>query len=113
MRWFIPDCYWHSRSTGVFPSHEAVCILNTNTINATVTLTLYFEDRDKLDGFKVDVPAERTRHIRLDKLVSGDGTAIPQDTPYAIVIDCEQDITVQYTRVDTSQPAMALMTTMV
>lgn len=113
MKWFIPDCYWHSRSTGIFPSHEAVCILNTNYTSATVNLTLYFEDREKLGGFSAEVPPERTLHIRLDKLVSREGIPIPQDTPYAMVIDCEQNITVQYTRVDTSQPAMALMTTMV
>ena len=113
MKWFIPDCYWHSRSSGVFPSHEAVCILNASNSVASVKLTLYFEDRDKLSGFSVNVPAERTLHIRLDKLVNEEGVPIPQDTPYAMVIDCERDISVQYTRVDTSQPAMALMTTMV
>ena len=113
MKWFIPDCYWHSRSSGVFPSHEAVCILNENTVAAIVKMTLYFEDRDKLGGYSVEVGAERTLHIRLDKLVNNDGVAVPQDTPYAMVIECEQPIAVQYTRVDTSQPAMALMTTMV
>ena len=66
-----------------------------------------------MSGFSVEVPPERTLHIRLDKLVNSEGIPIPQDTPYAMVIDCEQDISVQYTRVDTSQPAMALMTTKV
>jgi hypothetical protein len=113
MKWFIPDCYWHSRSSGVFPSHEAVCILNTNPVVVVVNLTLYFEDRDKLGGYSVEVGPERTLHIRLDKLVNKDGIAVPQDTPYATVIECELEIAVQYTRVDTSQPAMALMTTMV
>ena len=113
MKWFIPDCYWHSQSSGVFPSHEAVCILNTNSVVAAVNLTIYFEDRDKLGGYSVEVGPERTLHIRLDKLVNKDGIAVPQDTPYAMVIECEHEVAVQYTRVDTSQPAMALMTTMV
>lgn len=113
MKWHIPDCCWHSRSTGVFPSHEAVCILNTNKDVAVLRLTLYFEDRDALGGFNVQIPPERTLHIRLDKLINEAGVPVPQDTPYAIVIDCEQNITVQYTRVDTSQPAMALMTTII
>ena len=26
---YIPDGYWHSRSNGVFQSHEAICVLNT------------------------------------------------------------------------------------
>lgn len=113
MKWYIPDCYWQSKSSGAFVSHEAVCILNTNSVPATIHMTLYFEDRDKLGGYTVEVPAERTLHIRLDKLVSKDGVRIPQDTPYAMVVECEQNITVQYTRVDTSQPAYAIATTII
>lgn len=113
MKWYIPDCYWHSRSHGVFVSHEAVCILNTNSVPAIVDMTLYFENRNKLGGFRVKVPPERTLHVRLDKLVSKDGISVPQDTPYAMVIDCEQNITVQYTRVDTSQPELAIATTII
>lgn len=113
MKWYIPDCYWHSRSSGVFVSHEAVCVLNTGDTPARIKMTLYFEDRDKLDGYVVEVPAERTLHIRLDRLVNAKGAPIPQDTPYAMVLECEQRLVVQYTRVDTSQPAMAIATTMV
>jgi hypothetical protein len=113
MKWYIPDCYWNSRSNGVFVSHEAVCVLNPNVVPALVNMTLYFEDRDKLGGYSVEIPPERTLHIRLDKLVSRDGVAIPQDTPYAMVIDCDQEITVQYTRVDTSQPELAIATTII
>jgi hypothetical protein len=113
MKWYIPDCYWNSKSNGIFVSHEAVCILNANSISAVVELTLYFEDRDKIAGYHAVIPPERTLHIRLDKLVSKCGTPVPRDTPYAIVVNCEQNITVQYTRVDTSQPEMAIATTIV
>ena len=113
MKWYIPDCFWHSKSNGVFVSHEAVCILNTKSVPAIVNMTMYFEDRDKLGGYTVEVMPERTLHIRLDKLVNMEGTPIPQDTPYAMVIDCEQTIAVQYTRVDTSQPELAIATTII
>lgn len=113
MKWYIPDCYWNSRSTGTFVSHEAVCILNTNAVAAIVNMTLYFEDRDKLGGYSAEVPPERTLHIRLDRLINEHGVAIPQDTPYAMVVECEQTITVQYTRVDTSQPELAIATTII
>lgn len=39
MKWYIPDCFWHSKSNGVFPSHEAVCVLNTNESPVDVELT--------------------------------------------------------------------------
>jgi hypothetical protein len=113
MKWYIPDCYWHSKSNGVFVSHEAVCILNTNSVPALVNMTLYFEDRGMVGGYSVEVPAERTLHIRLDKLVNLDGIPVPQDTSYAMVVDCEQVIAVQYTRVDTSQPELAIATTII
>jgi len=113
MKWYIPDCYWNSKSNGASVSHEAVCVLNTNSVAAAIEMTLYFESREKLGGFSVVVPPERTLHIRLDKLVNRDKVPIPQDTPYAMVIDCEQNITLQYTRVDSSQAELAIATTMV
>lgn len=113
MKWYIPDCFWHSKSNGVFVSHEAVCILNTNSLPANVDFTLYFEDRPPMTGYSVIVESERTLHVRLDKLISDSGTPIPVDTPYAMVITCEQHITIQYTRVDTSQPELAIATTII
>ena len=113
MKKFIPDGFWHTKSNGVFESHEAICVLNTNEEDVKVNLTLYFEDCDKIDGFTVDVKAERTIHIRMDKIKSNKGIAVPQNKPYAIMVECEKDIAVQYTRVDTSQPEMAVATTII
>lgn len=113
-RWYIPDCYWHSISHGDFVSHEAVCVLNTSEKDAKVTLTTYFEDRDPIGGYEVTIPAKRTIHIRIDKIKNAQGQAVPQDTPYAIVVESEtEDLTVQYTRVDSSQSPLALCTTRV
>ncbi len=114
-KWYIPDCYWHSHSEGdYFVSHEAVCVLNTTAADAVVSLTLYFEDRAPVKGYEVTVPAERTIHIRIDRIVNKDGIAVPKDTPYAIVVEssCE-DLHVQYTRVDCSQDPLAICTTVV
>lgn len=113
MKKMIPDCYWPDVNNGTYVSHEAVCVLNTNEKPAEVKLTLYFEDREKLGGYSVTVPAERTLHIRLDKLLNQDGIAIPKATPYAMVIECEEEVAVQYTRVDTTQPELAIATTIV
>ena len=66
-----------------------------------------------MKGFCVPVEPERTRHIRMDQLVSENGCMVPMDTPYAAVVESEVDVAVQYTRVDTTQPELALMTTMV
>lgn len=108
--WLIPDAYWPQFSNGKFPSHESVCLLNTGDKDATVALTLYFEDRDPMTGFTVTCGAKRTNHARLDKLKDKNGKTVPQGVPYAILVESNIPIVVQYSRMDTTQPEMALMT---
>lgn len=110
---FIPDCYWPEVDNGSYVSHEAVCVLNTNTASATVNLTFFFEDCPKMEGFSITVPGERTTHIRLDKLQNTDGPAIPRGVPYALMIESDLEVSLQYTRVDTTQPELAITTTIV
>ena len=74
---YIPDCFYHSKGSGLFPSHEAICVINDHTEPVNLRITLYFEDRDKLDGFTVQVAAERTLHIRMDKLRNDCGQGVP------------------------------------
>lgn len=112
-QWFIPDAYYPSSKNGAYVSHEAVCFLNPGKQDASVTLTLYFEDREKMEGFHAVVPAERTVHLRMDKLRGDSGEGVPMDTPYAIMIESEQTLHVQYTRVDTTQAELAIATTIV
>ena len=108
--WLIPDAFYNSQSTGEV-SHEAVCVLNTSDEDAAISLTLYFEDRDKMDGFESHCRASRTHHIRMDKLRSKSGATVPMDVPYAILVESSVEVVVQYSRLDTSQAEMALMTT--
>ncbi len=108
--WMIPDAFYNSKYTeGV--SHDAVCVLNTSNVDATIHLTLYFEDRDQMDCFTATCPAGRTHHIRMDRLVGANGEKVPTDVPYAILVESNVEIVAQYSRLDTSQAAMALMTT--
>ena len=113
MEKLLPDCYWPSSRNGAYVSHESICILNTARRTAHIKLTIYFEDRPPMKGFCVPVEPERTRHIRMDQLVSEEGHTVPMDTPYAAMVESDVDVAVQYTRVDTTQPELALMTTMV
>jgi hypothetical protein len=110
--WLIPDGYYPADSSGRFPSHEAICVLNPGAADAALTITLYFEDRPKLAGFRASCPAERTRHIRMDQIKDGDGRGVPVGVPYAMMVESDVEIIVQYSRMDTSQAEMALMTTM-
>ena len=110
--WFIPDGYYSSISNGkLFKSHEAICILNPGKTDANISITLYFEDRDCMTGFKALCKAERTNHIRMDNIKDANGKSIPMDIPYAMMVESDTEIIVQYSRMDTSQAEMSLMTT--
>jgi hypothetical protein len=109
--WYIPDGYYNSKSIDEVKSHEAVCVLNPAKTDANIEITLYFENRDKLEGFKAVCKAERTNHIRMDIIVNIDGQTVPTDVPYAMLVKSDVEVIVQYSRLDSSQKAMALMTT--
>jgi hypothetical protein len=113
MKWLIPDGFYPSLSSpGHYVSHEAVCVLNTGDKDADIRITLYFEDREPVGFFKVMCGARRTNHVRLDKLADEAGNGVPKDTCYAMLVESNVPVVVQYSRLDTTQPEMSLMTTM-
>lgn len=110
--WIIPDGFLQPKSLGEQISHEAVCVLNLTEEHASIRLTFYFEDMDPMENFITECGARRTHHIRLDKIVDQDGKQVPRNVPYAIKVDSSAPIVVQHSRLDTSQEALALFTTM-
>ncbi|WP_154891926.1 sensory rhodopsin transducer [Paenibacillus polysaccharolyticus] len=109
--WVIPDGYIPPDSSGALESHESICVLNTGGEDATLEITIYFEDRDPLEHMQAEVPARRTKHIRTASLRAGDET-IPSGVPYAITVSSNVPVIIQYSRLDTTQPELALMSVM-
>lgn len=110
--WAIAEGYIPSASTGEGPeleSHEAACLLNAGDAPAEVEVTVFFADRDPAGPYRVRVPARRTLHMRFNDLE--DPEPVPRDTPYAAVIEADRPIVVQHTRLDSRQPALALLST--
>ncbi len=110
--WAIPEGYIPSKSTGPHPqmtSHETACILNTGDKDAHVGITIYYADKDPVGPYKIVVQARRTKHVRFNDLAGP--AEIPKDTDYACVIESDQPIVVQHTRLDSRQAENALMTT--
>jgi hypothetical protein len=110
--WLIPDGYIPEENTATLLSHESICVLNAADEQAHLSITFYFEDRDPIRDVRVTVPPERTRHIRTDLPEHLGGATVPKGVPYAVRVACDVPVTVQHSRVDTSQEALALMTTM-
>ena len=109
--WLVPDTYLNSVSKNENLSHEAICVINTSDVDAEIKMTLFFEDREARTDFSSFCPAMKTHHIRMDKLRNANGEQIPRDTPYAVLLESNTPIVCQYSRLDTSAPEMALMTT--
>jgi hypothetical protein len=111
--WAIAEGYIPPSSTGSsrqLTSHETVCILNAGDIEAEVELTVYFAEREPAGPYRFKVPARRTRHVRFNDLNNPE--PVPEDTDYSSVIVSNVPVVVQHTRLDTRQPALALLSTM-
>ena len=111
--WMVPDCYWPEITTGGhYVSHEAICVMNTGDADAHIHITLLFEDREPMTEFYAECGAQRTHHIRMDKLLDKNGKHVPLGVPYAAVVESDQPIIAQYSRIDTTQVNETLATTM-
>ena len=111
--WAIPEGYIPSRGTGegrALESHETISILNPNDRDATMELTIFFADREPIGPYALRVPARRTRHFRFNDLA--DPQPVPRDTDYASVLRSDVPVIAQHTRLDSRQPALALLSTM-
>ncbi|MDX1658430.1 MAG: sensory rhodopsin transducer [Nitriliruptorales bacterium] len=118
-RWAIAEGYIPEASTGPEPemtSHETACILNAGDEDARVRITVYFDGRPPIGPYVVTVPAERTRHVRFNRIHEESESEvvdpIPRGTDYASIIESDVPIVVQHTRLDSRQAELGLLTTM-
>jgi hypothetical protein len=111
LAWIIPDGFTPPRSSGSLESHEAICIVNCTGNRASVKVTVYFEDQAPYENIGIVVEGQRTKHVRTDTLEK-DGMKIPKGIPYAMKVESDIPIVVQYSRMDATQAENTLMTTM-
>ena len=110
--WSIAEGYIPPSGLGgdrALESHETACLLNAGDADAHVSITIYFADREPAGPYRVTVPARRTLHLRFNDLE--DPAPVPRGTDYASVIESDVPIVVQHTRLDSRDPAIALLST--
>ncbi len=110
--WLIPDCFLPETSSGELESHESTCVLNAGSRAAALNLTAYFEDREPIAGLRAICPARRTNHIRINALKNAAGESVPKAKAFALMVESNVPVVVQHTRLDSTQAALSLMTTM-
>jgi len=111
--WAIPEGYIPSGHTGegrALESHETISVLNPNDRDASLELTIFFADREPIGPYALTVPARRTRHFRFNDLA--EPQPVPRDTDYASLLRSDIPVIAQHTRLDSRQPALALLSTM-
>ena len=110
-QWVYPDL--ELPPPGDFPlkGHESLIVLNMNDSEATLSITLYFTDKEPLELPPAKVGARRVRCFRLDK-AEEIGAKIPRETQYAMRVRSELPVVAQYGRLDTRQQNMAFYTVM-
>ena len=109
--WLIADGFMSNIKTEEYVSHEAVCVLNLSKQESLIDLTIYFEDREPMMGFKANCQPEHTNHIRLDKIKNSVGECILKEKLYAVLVESNVPIVCQHSRMDVSDSNMTLMTT--
>lgn len=110
--WVIAEGYIPPYGTGKppeFESHETACILNTTNVDATIELTIYYSDRDPVGPYRIEVPAQRTKHVRFNDLK--DPEEIPRGTDYSSVFVSDTPVVVQHSRLDSRQAENGLLST--
>ena len=111
-RWAIAEGYIPRESgsqSRELISHEAICVLNAGDAVAHLTLHIYFTDREPAGPYHFDVPARRTLHLRLNDLKAPE--PVPLATEYSMLLESDQPVVAQHTRLDSRQGSLALLST--
>lgn len=106
--WYFPDGYLPAKQEGAeLEAHESLMLLNVGGIDAHARIDIYFSDREPILGIAVEVPAERIIALRMDAPTDLGGAVIPPLTQYAIRVTSDQNLVLQFGRLDTTQANLA------
>ena len=108
--WVIPGGRIPLRSTGPEPestSRDEIFVLNTGDSEARLALTIFYTDRDPIGPYTLTVGARRVRSVRCNDLI--DPEAMPLGVDYGVLVESNVPVVVHFSRIDTSQPALAML----
>lgn len=110
--WVIPDCELPPEGEGILKGHESVIVVNDEDRPAHIKVTLYFSDRECYTDIRWTVEPKRVRCFRMNNLNDMCGFEIPLETQYAMKLESDRRIVVQYGRLDNRQTNLAYYTTL-
>ena len=108
--WLIPDAYMPAAGPpGPYQGHESLCVLNTGTAEASISLAFYFADRPAVTDVRIRVGGERCLHVRFDRPEMLGGFVVPREVPYGLRVESDVPVVVQHSRLDVTQANMAFI----
>jgi hypothetical protein len=112
-KWVIPGGHIPSRSTGREPdfvSQDRIAILNTGSENVKLRITLLYTDHEPVNEYIISVRGRRLKTFRVNDLINP--FPVTLETPYAMIIEADEPVVVQFTRMDTGNESLSIMGTM-
>lgn len=110
--WLIPDCELPQPGDGVAKGHESVIVVNDSDQDATIQVTLFFTDKEPYEDIVWTVGAKRVRCFRMNRTADMSGFEVPFETQYAMKLESDRNVVVQYGRLDNTQANLAFYTTL-
>ena len=110
--WIIPDCELPPAGEGVAKGHESVIIVNDTKKDAEFDVKLFFTDKVAYEEIKWTVKAGRVRGFRTNNIDDMCGFEVPYETQYAMKVESNCNIVLQYGRLDNRQINLAYYTTL-
>lgn len=111
-RWIIPDCELPPAGDGVLKGHESVIIVNDNEEAVSIDVTLYFTEAPCYEGIRWTVAPKSVRCFRMNNTDDMCGYTVPLETQYAMKLESNGNIVLQYGRLDNRQTNLAYYTTL-
>ena len=90
-----------------FTSRDQIAILNTGPNDATVYITVLYEDVPPSGLYEIKIKSKRLRKIRFNDLI--DPIPVPLEKNFGCVIKSDKPVVVQFSRMDTGNKNLSLM----
>ncbi|GHV86069.1 hypothetical protein AGMMS50230_16770 [Spirochaetia bacterium] len=110
--WFFPDGDRPPPGDSLMKGHESYVVLNPNEKDAHLIFTLYFENDQPVRDIRMTVCAERVACFQTHNPAHFGGHILPLAQQYAVKIESDVPVIIQYGRLDARQENLAYYTTM-
>jgi hypothetical protein len=110
--WFFPDGDRPPLGDSLLKGHESFIVLNPNDRDAHLAFTLYFTDSIPVKNILMTVCAERVACFQTHRPEHFGEHVLPFCVQYAVKIESDVPVIIQYGRLDPRQNNLAYYTTM-